>query len=150
MRRTKLLIVVGFAVATLTVATVRPVTAGDMSCAEWLAYRMGDKSAQGAGFALTTFLQGYIDAVNEFGDAFNGLLISEVSPGKFAPTPPMRPAVLESTVAKLDRKCTENRSQSVHVLAASEVQSEMYRRATPIVNSMRTILRNLNDAKGYK
>jgi hypothetical protein len=146
--RTKLLIV-GF-VATLTVAIIRPVAARDMSCAEWLAYRMGDKSAQGAGLVFTQYLQGYIDAVNEFGDLFNGLLVSEVSPGKFAPTPPTRPAVLESTVAALDRKCTQDRSQSVHVLAAQEVQTETYRRATPIVNSMRTILRNLNDAKGFK
>jgi hypothetical protein len=34
--------------------------------------------------------------------------------------------------------------------AVSEVQDQMRRRATPIIESMHTSLRNLNDAKGYE
>jgi hypothetical protein len=136
--------------AILAVVITRPVAAADMSCAQWLAYRTGETSMQGLGLVLTTFMQGYIDGVNEFGDQFNGYLVSEVSPGKFAPTPPTRPLNLENTVAVLDRQCTANREQSAHVAAANEIQSEMFRRATPIMESMRTILHNLNDAKGYK
>lgn len=136
--------------AILAVVITRPVTAADTSCAEWLAYRTGDPSMQARGLMLTTFVQGYIDAVNEFSDLFNGYLISEVSPGKFAPTPPTRPLTLENTVAVLDRQCTANREQSVHVAVMNEVQSKMLERATPIMDSMRTLLHNLNNAKGYK
>ena len=134
----------------LAVVITRPVAAADMSCAQWLAYRTGDASMQVRGLVLTTFLQGYIDAVNEFGDLFNGYLISEISPDKFAPTPPTRQVTLENTVAVLDRQCTENRAQSAHIVAVNEVGGEMRRRATPIMESMHTILRNLNNAKGYK
>jgi hypothetical protein len=70
--------------------------------------------------------------------------------GEFAPTPPAPPLTLENTVAVLDRQCTANREQSVHVAAMNEMHGELARRATPIMESMRTVLRNLNDAKGYK
>jgi hypothetical protein len=83
-------------------------------------------------------------------EAFDGLLISEVASVKFATTPSTPQATLENTVAVLDRKCTENRSRSAHAVAATEVQDQMRRRATTIMKSMQAILRNLNDAKGYK
>jgi len=74
-RRKKIkLIAVCLAVATLAVAITRPVAAADLSCAQWLAYRMGDTSMKAQGLVLITFVQGYIDAVNEFGDLFNGNL----------------------------------------------------------------------------
>jgi hypothetical protein len=41
---------------------------------------------KGLDLLLTAYLQGYIDGANDFGDTFNGYLVSEVSPGKFAPT----------------------------------------------------------------
>ena len=141
---------IAFMALALTVLFAGPVAAADMSCAQWMAYRTGDASMKIQGFALTTFLQGYIDAVNDFADRFNGILVSEVSPGKFAPTPPTRSLTLENTVAVLDRQCTGDPSQSAHVAAVTEVQTKMLERATPIVDSMYTVLRNLNDAKGYK
>ena len=137
-------------IAALAALVARPVAARDMSCAEWLAYRMDDKSMQGLGLTLVTFVQGYVDGVNDFGDVFNGNLISEVSPGKFAPTPPSRPLSLENTVAVLDRQCTNDRTQSAHVVAVTELQSELARRVSPIYKSMTTILYELNEAKGYK
>ena len=142
--------VVTLVAAVLTVLFARPVAAADTSCAEWLAYRTGDPSMQARGLMLTTFVQGYVDGVNEFSDLFNGYLVSEVSPGNFAPTPPTRPLALENTVAVLDRQCTANREQSVHVAVMNEMHAELLGRATPIMESMRTILHSLNDAKGYK
>src|ERR1035437_2855512 len=141
---------IAFMVVALTCLITRPVAASDMNCAQWMAYRTGDTSMKGLGLVLITYLQGYIDAVNEFSDVFKGNLISEVSPGKFAPTPPTRQMTLENTVAGLDRQCTGNPSQSAHVVAINEVHAEMARRATPIMDSMGTLLRNLNNAKGYK
>jgi hypothetical protein len=129
--------------------TVFPAAAADMNCAQWMAYRMGDTNMKAQGLVLITFVQGYIDAVNEFSDLFSGYLISEVSPGKFAPTAPTRPLTLDNTIAVLDRQCTENRAQSAHVAAVVELHSEMLRRATPIFNSMRTVLRNLNDCRPF-
>jgi len=139
-----------FLAVAFSVLIARPVAAADMSCAQWMAYRTGDASMKIQGFALTTFLQGYIDAVNDFADRFNGILVSEVSPGKFAPTPPTRSLTRENTVAVLDRQCTGDPSQSAHVAAVTEVQTKMLERATPIVDSMYTVLHSLNDAKGYK
>lgn len=144
------LITVCLALVANTVVIIRPIAAADFSCAQWLAYRTGNTSLNGQGLVLITFLQGYIDGVNEFGDAFNGYLISEVSPGKFAPTPPAPPVTIEGTIAALDRKCTENRAQSAHVVGVNEVRAEMFRRATPLMQSMQTILHNFNEAKGYK
>jgi hypothetical protein len=85
--------------AAMLMGTAGPLYAADLSCSEWLAYRKGDKSLAGQGLIFTTFLQGYIDGVNEFSDLFNGNLITETSPGKFAPTPPSRHLTLENTVA---------------------------------------------------
>jgi hypothetical protein len=84
--------------AAMLMATASPLYARDLSCAEWLAYRTGDKSLAGQGLLFTTFLQGYIDGVNEFSDLFNGNLITETSPGKFAPTPPARHLTIENSV----------------------------------------------------
>lgn len=137
-------------VLALSMTTTLTVAASDMSCAQWMAYREGDRSLAGAGLMLRSFLQGYIDATNEFADTFNGLLISEVSPGKFEPTPPTPHVALANIISLLDRQCTDNPQQSVHVLAVNAVQVELARRATPIVNSMTLVLSNLNKAKGYK
>jgi hypothetical protein len=139
-----------FVLMALTVLVARPAVAADMTCAQWLAYRTGDTSVKGLDLLLTAYLQGYIDGANDFGDTFNGYLVSEVSPGKFAPTPPSPRITLENTLAVLVRKCTENRGQSAHVVAITEVHSEVLRRASPILESMTTVFHRLNDAKGYK
>lgn len=136
--------------ATLSIPTAPPVAAGDMSCAQWMAYREGDRNLAGGGLTLRTFLQGYIDATNDFADMFNGHLISEVSPGKFEPTQPTPHVALATIISLLDRQCTYNSQQSSHVLAINAVQAEMARRAMPIFNSMTLLLSNLNKAKGYK
>ena len=136
--------------AAMLMGTASPLYARDLSCAEWLAYRTGDKSLAGQGLVLTTFLQGYIDGVNEFSDLFNGNLITETSPGKFSPTPPARHLTIENTVAVLDRQCTANPAQSAHVVGISEVNSQMQGSANPIMATLALLLTNLNKAKGYK
>jgi hypothetical protein len=127
-----------------------PASAAPMSCQQWMAYRTGDRNQAVLGLAMRSFLQGYIDGVNEFADAFNGNLISETRPGKFEPTPPSQPVTIEETVAFLDRACTEDRAQSAGVLGVQYLQKAMKGRAAPIMDSMLTLLKNLNQAKGYK
>src|SRR5258708_36162827 len=117
----KMRLVMMLATAAMLTANASPLYAADLSCAEWLAYRTGDKSLAGQGLLFTTFLQGYIDGVNEFSDLFNGNLITETSPGKFAPTPPARHLTIENSVAVLDRQCTAIPAQSAHVVGISEV-----------------------------
>jgi len=137
------------AAATL-MATANPLYARDLSCPEWLSYRTGDKSLAGQGLIFTTFLQGYIDGVNEFSDLFNGNLITETSPGKFAPTPPTRHLTVENTVAVLDRQCTANKAQSAFQVGVNEVNAQMHSSANPIMATLALLLTNLNQAKGYK
>ena len=137
------------AVAAL-VLTTRPVVAEVWSCQQYLAYRSGDGRERGQGFVFRSYLQGYIEAANEFADLFNGHLISEVSPGKFGPTPPSQPITLENILALLDRECTKVPSQNANSVGIAEVQARMKQRAAPIVESMTTVLRHLNDARGYK
>jgi hypothetical protein len=132
------------------VLMTRPVVAEVWSCQQYLAYRSGDSRERGQGFVFTSFLQGYIDAANEFAELFNGYLISEVSPGKFGPAPPTRPITLENTIALLDRECAKAPSQNANAVGIAEVQARMKQRAAPIVDSMTTVLRHLNDARGYK
>jgi hypothetical protein len=138
------------AATALLMATASPIYAADLSCSQWLAYRTGDKSLAGQGLIFTTFLQGYIDGINEFSDLFNGNLITETSPGKFAPTPPTRHLTIENTVAVLDRQCTANPAQSAHVVGVNEVNAQMQTSANPIMATLALLLTNLNKAKGYK
>jgi hypothetical protein len=136
--------------AAMLMATASPLYAAGLSCSQWLAYRTGDKALAGQGLVFSTFLQGYIDGVNEFGDLFNGNLITETSPGKFVPTPPTRHLTIENTVAVLDRQCTANPAQDAHVVGVNEVSAQLKGQATPIMATLELLLTNLNKAKGYK
>jgi hypothetical protein len=141
----------GFAFFSLLFAfAATPASAAPMSCDQWMAYRRGDGSQAALGYLTRAYLQGYIDGVNAFADGFNGNLISETRPGKFEPSPPTQPVTIEETVAFLDRSCTQDRAQSAGVLGVQYLLKAMQRRAAPIMESLATLLRNLNEAKGYK
>src|SRR3954451_19791675 len=101
---------------TLFAFPAAPASAAPMSCEQSMAYRRGAASQAALKLITRGYLQGYIDGVNTFADAFNGNLISETRPGKFEPTPPTQPVTIEETVAFLDRACTEDLAQSAGVL----------------------------------
>src|SRR4249919_2776146 len=92
--------------ATVLATAANPADAASLSCADWLAYRSGDRALAAQGLIFETFLQGYLDGVNAFAELFDGSLITESSPGKFVPTAPARPLTLGYTVAVLDQACT--------------------------------------------
>ena len=62
---------------TLCAFAATPASAAVMSCQQWMAYRTGATNQAALGLMTTGYLQGYIDGVNSFADAFNGNLISE-------------------------------------------------------------------------
>jgi hypothetical protein len=130
-----------------------PADAGDLSCAQWISFRTGDKSSpyinQEAPL-FVAFIQGMIDGINASIDSFNGYLLKEGPDGKPVPAELTPQLTLANTVAVLDRKCTANSVQSAHVVAVQEVDTEMKRRLTPVVESMNYTLHELNEAKGYK
>jgi hypothetical protein len=126
--------------ALLAVVFTRPVAAADVSCAQWLAYRVGDTDLHGQGLAFAAFLQGYIDAVNEYSDLlnrnvvlFNPNPVSKVPPSNFVPPQ----ATFENTAASLDRLCSVDPTESAVAIGVNDVHTEMMRRAGPIINSMR-------------
>jgi hypothetical protein len=114
-----------FVAALLAVVFIRPVAAADVSCAEWLAYRAGDTSLQGQAPAFAAFVQGYIDAVNDYSD-----LVSGVSRDKVVP-----PHV--STAAALDRLCSVfDPTDSAVAMGVNDLHTEMNLRVVPFINSI--------------
>ena len=124
-----------------------PAHAASLSCADWLAYRGGDRALAAQGLIFETFLQGFLDGVNAFAEVFDGKLITESSPGKFVPSPPARPLTIEYTVAVLDRACTADWTADAYVLGLIEVTTRMQGSADPV---LATLLSNLNKAKGQQ
>ena len=53
-------------------------------------------------------------------------------------------------MAFLDRACTEDRTQSAGALGVQYLLKAMQGRAEPIMGSLYILLKNLNQAKGYK
>lgn len=136
--------------ATVLVTAANPVYAASLSCADWLAYRSGDRALAAQGLIFETFLQGYLDGVNAFAEVFDGNLITESSPGKFVPSPPARPLTMEYTVAVLDRACTADWTADAYVLGLVEVTAQMQGSADPVLATLMLLLSNLNKAKGHK
>jgi hypothetical protein len=122
--------------ALLAFVLAHPVAAADVSCAQWVAYRAGDASLQGQGPVFAAFLQGYIDAVNEYSDLLRRVVL-------FRPEPPSRdnfvPPQLrfEDTAASLDRLCSVfDPTDSAVEIGVNDIKTEMVRRARPIISSM--------------
>ena len=133
--------------ATVLVTAANPVHAASLSCADWLAYRSGDRALAAEGLIFETFLRGYLDGVNAFAEVFDGNLITESSPGKFVPSPPARPLTIEYTVTVLDRACTADWTADAYVLGLVEVTSQMQGSADPVLANL---LSNLNKARGQQ
>jgi hypothetical protein len=117
--------------ALLAVVFTRPVAASDVTCAQWLAYRAGDTSLQGEGPTFAAFIQGYLDAVNDFGELF----------GSIAPRPPgnfVRPkATFEGTAVALDRVCSVlDPTDSAIETGISDLRFEIQRRAQAMVDDI--------------
>jgi hypothetical protein len=136
--------------ATVLATAANPVHAASLSCADWLAYRSGDRALAAQGLIFETFLQGYLDGVNAFAEVFDGNLIAESSPGKFVPSAPARPLTIEYTVAVLDQACTADWTADAYVLGIVEVNTQMQRSADPVLATLMLLLSNLNKAKGER
>jgi len=136
--------------ATVLATAANPADAASMSCADWLAYRSGDRGLAAQGLIFETFLQGYLDGVNAFAERFDGNLIAESSPRKFVPSPPARPLTIGYTVAVLDRACTADWTADVYVLGLAEVTARMQGSADPVLATLMLLLSNSNKAKGQQ
>jgi hypothetical protein len=126
------LIATAFALATFTYPAAA--ADGDVTCAEWLAYRNGDTSKQGQAPALASFIQGYLDAMNEYSDT---LILNRVPDNPPANNfiPPQ--ASFENTASVLDRVCrTQGDTENAVTIGLEDIHSEMKRRAEPIIRLM--------------
>jgi hypothetical protein len=134
------LITLYLAGALLAVAFTRPLAA-DISCAEWRAFRTGDTNLQGQAPAFAAFIQGYIDAVNEYSDLLNRYVtLFKPKVGSGAPSgnfvPPQ--VTFASTAGSLDRLCSVfDPTDNAIEIGVEDVKAEMRRRARPIINAMR-------------